>query len=124
MMVLWVMAAGGLGSGARYLVGQWAFNAIGPQFPYGTVIVNLVGCFALGFVAQLATAGALSQETRLAIGTGFLGGFTTYSSFNQETIAMFSGGATGAAISNIAITLAGGLAAGLLGAAAGRMFQS
>ena len=124
MTLLLVIVAGGLGSGARYLVGQWAFSAIGPQFPYGTVIVNILGCFSRGFVAQLATMGTLSQEARIAIGTGFLGGFTTYSSFNQETIAMFSGGATGAAISNIAITLAGGLAAGLLGAAAGRMFQS
>ena len=124
MMVLWVMLAGGLGSGARYLIGQWAFSAIGPQFPYGTVIVNLAGCFALGAVAQLAMAGTFTQEARIAIGSGFLGGFTTYSSFNQETIAMFSGDATGAAVVNIAITLAGGLAAGLLGMAAGRMIQS
>ena len=124
MTVVWVMLAGGLGSGARFLVGVWAMTAIGPQFPYGTLIVNLVGSFALGVVAQLAMAGTIGVETRAAIGTGFIGGFTTYSSFNQETIAMFSGGATGAAILNVTITLAGGLAAGLLGAAAGRMFQS
>ena len=124
MTVVWVMLAGGLGSGARFLIGVWAIAAIGPQFPYGTLIVNLVGSFALGLVAQLAMAGVISVEMRAAIGAGFLGGFTTYSSFNQETIAMFSGGATGAAVLNIAITLAGGLAAGLLGAAAGRIFQS
>ena len=58
---------------------------------------------------------------RAAVAVGFLGGFTTYSSFNQETIAMLTNGATGAAAANIAITLAGGLAAGLLGAAAARM---
>ena len=124
MTLLWVMLAGGLGSGARFLIGVWAINAIGPQFPYGTLIVNLVGSFALGVVAQLSLAGLISVDARAAIGTGFIGGFTTYSSFNQETIAMFSGGAAGAAIANIVITLAGGLAAGLLGAAAGRMFQS
>lgn len=124
MIVVWVMLAGGLGSGARYVIGQWAVTAIGPQFPYGTAIVNLVGCFALGMIAQLALAGLLSVEARAVIAAGFLGGFTTYSGFNQETIAMFSAGASGTAILNIAITLAGGLAAGLLGAAAGRMFQS
>lgn len=124
MTVLWVMIAGGLGSAARYVIGQWAVTAIGPQFPYGTMIVNLAGCFALGLVAQLALAGTLGFEARAVIAAGFLGGFTTYSGFNQETIAMFAGGASGAAVLNIAITLAGGLAAGLLGAAAGRVFQS
>ena len=124
MTVLLVMLAGGLGSGARYLLGQWALTAIGPQLPYGTIIVNLSGCFALGLVAQLSLAGLLGFEARAVIAAGFLGGFTTYSGFNQETIAMFSGGASGAAIVNVAITLAGGLAAGLLGAAAGRLFQS
>lgn len=124
MTVLWVMIAGGLGSGARYLIGQWAVASLGSQLPYGTMIVNLAGCFALGLIAQLALAGVIGFEARAVIAAGFLGGFTTYSGFNQESIAMFSGGATGAAILNIAITLAGGLAAGLLGAAAGRMFQS
>ena len=47
---------GGLGSGARYLVGQWAAARLGPAFPYGTLIVNLSGCFALGLVAQLASS--------------------------------------------------------------------
>ena len=121
MTVVLVMVAGGFGSGARYLIGQWALDRFGAHFPYGTVIVNLVGCFALGAVAQLAASGTLSSEARTAIGTGLIGGFTTYSSFNQETIAMLTNGATGAAAANIAITLAGGLAAGLLGAAAARM---
>jgi len=124
MTVLWVFFGGGLGSAARYLIGRWSVTALGVAFPYGTLIVNLAGCFALGLVVQLAIAGEWHGDVRTALAAGFLGGFTTYSSFNQETIAMFSGGATGAAISNIAITLAGGLAAGLLGAAAGRMFQS
>lgn len=124
MMLLWVMIAGGLGSGTRYLIGQWAVSAIGASFPYGTLIVNLAGCFALGVVFQLASAGSLSPEMRTAIAAGFLGGFTTYSSFNQETIALFSSGAVGAAGVNIAITIAGGLAAGALGLAAARLLHS
>ena len=121
MTLLWVMIAGGLGSGSRYLVGRWALTALGASFPYGTVIVNLVGCFALGMVAQLSLAGMMNPEVRTAVAVGFLGGFTTYSSFNQDTIALFSSGAVGAAGLNVAITLIGGLAAGALGLTAGRL---
>ena len=124
MTVVWVFLGGGAGSAARYLIGRWAAAAIGITFPYGTLIVNLSGCFALGAVVQLAVAGAWHGDVRAAIAAGFLGGFTTYSSFNQETIAMFTSGATGAALANIAITMAGGLAAGALGAAAARLVQS
>lgn len=115
MTVLWVMLAGGLGSGARYLVGQWAATRLDPSFPYATMIVNLTGCFALGLVAQLASSASWSPEARAAVAIGFLGGFTTYSSFNQETLSLIAGGATGAALLNVAVTLTGGFAAGWLG---------
>ena len=124
MMLVWVMLAGGLGSGVRYLTGQWTIAAFGGSFPYGTVIVNLAGCFALGAVVQLASQGSWSPELRTAIAVGFLGGFTTYSSFNQETLTMLTSGAIGAAGLNVAITLAGGLAAGALGLFTARLFQS
>lgn len=114
-MVWWIMAAGALGSGARYLVGLWALERLGPAFPYGTLIVNVVGCFALGAAAHVAAASPWSPELRGAVVIGLLGGFTTYSSFNQETLALLANGAAGAAILNIAATLAGGLAAGWLG---------
>ena len=112
MMVLVVMLGGALGSAARYLVGI--------TFPHGTLIVNLVGCFALGAVVQLGGTQQWSPELRAAIATGFLGGFTTYSSFNQETLTMFASGAYGQAAANIAITVFGGLAAGALGLAFAR----
>ena len=121
MTVMWVFVAGGLGSVTRYLIGLWAAAAFGLAFPYGTMIVNLSGCFALGLVVQLAIAGSWHGDLRAALAAGFLGGFTTYSSFNQETLTMLSGGATGAAMFNVAITLAGGLAAGALGLTAGRL---
>ena len=117
-MLLWVMLAGGAGSGARYLVG---IGLAGSTFPYATVTVNLAGCFLLGLVAQLALTGSMSPEARTIIAAGFLGGFTTYSSFNHETLTLLASGATGAAMANIAITLAGGLAAGSLGLVAGRL---
>lgn len=116
MTMVYVMLMGALGSGARYMVGR--------TFPHGTIIVNLVGCFALGAVVELAVAGNWSPELRAAIAIGFLGGFTTYSSFNQETIAMLASGAIVPAAANIAITLAGGLAAGSLGLLAARALAS
>ena len=118
------MLAGGLGSGTRYVAGQWALARFGPSFPYGTLIVNLVGCFALGMVAQLASSTSWSPELRAAIAIGFLGGFTTYSSFNQETLALFASGAAGVALLNVAVTLAGGFAAGWLGLVVARQFVS
>jgi fluoride exporter len=124
MTVLWVFFGGGLGSAARYLIGRWSVAALGVAFPYGTLIVNLAGCFALGLVVQLAIAGEWHGDVRTALAAGFLGGFTTYSSFNQETLTLFASGATGAAVLNVAITLAGGLAAGALGLTAGRFLTT
>lgn len=120
MMLFWVMLAGGLGSGSRYLVGVWAFNTLGTKFPYGTWIVNIAGCFALSAIMQLAVTSTWTPELRTAIAVGFLGGFTTYSSFNYDTLTLLSSGAGGAAWLNVGITLAGGLAAGYLGLIAGR----
>jgi fluoride exporter len=116
MILPYVMLTGALGSGARYLVGR--------TFPHGTIIVNVLGCFALGAVVQLATSGDWSAEMRAAVAIGFLGGFTTYSSFNQETITMLANGRVGPAIANIAFTLVGGLAAGSLGLVAARAIAS
>lgn len=124
MTVMWIFLAGGLGCAARYLIAQWAAAALGVTFPYGTVLVNLVGCFALGLVVQLAIAGSWHGDVRAAIAAGFLGGFTTYSSFNHETLALLSSGAVGAAGLNVAITLVGGLASGALGLLAARALQS
>jgi CrcB protein len=114
-MVWWVMAAGALGTGARYVIGLWAIERFGTAFPYGTLIVNLAGCFLLGAVAHVATAAAWSPELRGAVVIGLLGGFTTYSSFNQETLAMLGNGAAGAALLNVGVTLMAGLAAGWFG---------
>lgn len=124
MTVMWVFLAGGLGSASRYLIGLWAATMFGVTFPYGTLIVNMAGCFALGLVVQLAVAGSWHGDVRAALAAGFLGGFTTYSSFNQETLTMLTGGAPGTAAFNVAITLAGGLAAGAIGLAAGRLLST
>lgn len=114
-MVWWIMAAGALGTGARYLVGVLVLERFGAGFPYATMAVNLIGCFLLGMVTHLHAVPVGSPELRAAVAVGLLGGFTTYSSFNQETLAMLTHGAAGAAALNVAVTLAGGLVAGWLG---------
>lgn len=119
--LLLVCLGGALGSGARYLVATWALGAFGPELPRGTLLVNTAGSFLLGVVmAVSATGTAISPEARLFLGAGVLGGFTTYSSFNYETLALLDAGRSGAAAGYLAITLVGCLAAGAAGIVAGR----
>jgi len=81
------------------------------------LLVNVLGCFLLELVLLSTTlALRLSAEWRLALSTGFLGGFTTYSTFNAESSALFRSGAWRLAVFYAAVTVLGGLVAGLLGA--------
>ena len=114
--VLLIGFAGALGTLTRYAVGVWAGKAFGATFPYGTLIVNLVGCFLIALVAELAISTPLVPETlRLALTTGFMGGLTTYSSFNLETTNLLRERAWAAALGNLGATLATCFVAGLLG---------
>ena len=113
--LFWICFAGAAGTAARYLIGLWAARQFGPGFPYGTMVVNLTGCFLIGGVIHIATAQSWPDTARLMLTVGFLGGFTTYSSFNHETMQLAASGAVGAALTNAAVTLLGGLVAGWLG---------
>jgi CrcB protein len=118
---LLVCLAGAVGTGARYLVGLGAGRFLGASFPFGTLFVNLVGCFVLAAVAELAMDSALVSPTlRVVLGTGFCGGLTTYSSFNLETSRLLQERAWASASLNVAATLAGCFVAGLLGIAFAR----
>ena len=113
---LWIGVGGAFGTWTRYLFGIWAGRTLSAVFPFGTLLVNLTGCFLIAFVLQIATDTLLIGPTlRLALTTGFLGGLTTYSSFNYETTRLFQEGAWGAASTSFVATTAGGLIAGLLG---------
>jgi fluoride exporter len=87
--LLIVCAAGGIGCGVRYLVALW----IGPRsFPYATLAVNLAGCFLIALILESVLRGAsISPNLRLALTTGFMGGLTTYSSFNYEATLLATG---------------------------------
>ncbi|HUQ06372.1 MAG TPA: CrcB family protein [Kofleriaceae bacterium] len=109
------------GGGVRYLVGLWAARRISGGFPYGTLIVNLVGCFLMAFVMYVAmNVAGFSANLRIALTTGFMGGLTTYSAFNYETSTLLDGGAARTAMINVGVTLAGCFVLGLLGLALAR----
>ena len=119
--LLWISLGGALGTAARYLVSVWLLRALGPAFPYGTLAVNVIGSFLLGAIMQAGLdTTLLSPTTRAVLGTGVMGGFTTYSTFNYETLQYLQEGAWAMAGLNVAATLLVCLAAGALGVALAR----
>jgi CrcB protein len=119
---LWICLGGAVGTGARYLASTWALATLGPGFPYGTLFVNAVGSFLLGAIMHVGLSTALfSPSLRLVLTTGVMGGFTTYSTFNYETMQYVREGALGLAGLNVVGTLVLCLVAGFLGVAAARM---
>src|SRR5512145_3385586 len=109
--VLLVAAGGALGSALRYLVATTAVVWLGPTFPWGTLAVNLGGSFLIGLVQAVAAERlVLSEEARLFLTTGVMGGFTTYSAFSYETVGLMERGAWGLAWLNVALTTAACLA--------------
>jgi len=121
---LLVCSGGALGSGARYLVSAGMVRAFGDSFPLGTLAVNLLGSFLLGILmAASLEADAVSQDVRLFLGAGIMGGFTTYSSFNYELLSLAGGGQVGLALLYGALTLVGCLLAGAAGMALVTVFS-
>jgi CrcB protein len=119
--LLLVALGGAVGSGLRYAVSVLALAWLGPAFPWGTLVVNLVGAFAIGLVQQLASeALVLGEDARLLLSAGVLGGLTTYSAFSYETVRLLERGAWGAAWVNVLFTTAACLALCYLGIATGR----
>ncbi len=120
--VVLVFVGGALGSVARYLVATWAAATYGPGFPWGTVIVNVAGSFLISVVMGLALeTPAITPSVRLFLTTGFMGGFTTYSSFNYETLHFLDQGAVSRALLNLALTVVACLTSGALGLMVARL---
>lgn len=117
---LWICLAGAFGTGARYLIALWAAQRLGSAFPYGTLILNLSGCFAIAALMHAALILGWPPTVRAAATIGFIGGFTTYSSFNYETMRLFEEGAPATAFVNLSVTVIGGFMAGWLGLIAAR----
>ena len=111
LSVIYVALGGALGSVSRYLLGTWTQSiSKSIDFPYGTLTVNLIGCFIIGFLSQLAEArGVFTSEARAFIFIGILGGFTTFSSFGNDTINLLRDGETFNALANVGANVILGL---------------
>jgi len=103
-----VMAGGAAGVGARMFLSGWIANHFGEAFPWGTVIVNVSGCFIIGAFSGLTGPDSMwmtSPLVRQVVTIGMLGGFTTYSSFSLQTINLFAAGEVLYGMANIFLTL-------------------
>ena len=119
--LLFVAIGGGVGSVTRYLTSVWAAGKFGVDFPYGTLLVNVAGCYLIGLFMILATERfMLPAHWRLLVASGFLGGLTTFSSFGYETLKLVQDGELLPAVQNIAANLFTGLVATWLGIISGR----
>jgi CrcB protein len=119
--LLLICLGGAIGTAGRYLAGALAARLLGVEFPWGTMAVNLVGAFLIGLVQQVAAeASLLSEDLRLFLVTGILGGFTTYSAFTYETLALARLEAWPQALGNVVVTTVGCLLLCGLGMATAR----
>lgn len=112
---------GGGGACLRYLVAVGAVRVLGDAFPWGTWIANVVGALLMGLVVSAMEArGAQPSAWTMGLTTGFLGGFTTYSTFNEETLRMLRAGETRACALYVVGTLLTALLFGVVGRAIGK----
>src|SRR5688572_9359608 len=126
MTYLWIALGGALGSVARYACTVGTARWLGTAFPWGTLLVNVAGSFAIGVLAALLTADgrpALGSDARAFLMVGVLGGFTTFSSFSLETLNLARDGALGTAAANVGLSLALCLAGVWLGFVTAAIFN-
>lgn len=115
MEYLLVFIGGGLGALSRYFLGRFVNESVSSCFPWGTFAVNALGCLAIGFAYGLFTSRSSPNSVRVFVITGFLGGFTTFSSFGLETVNLLRSAHYGEAAANACGSLAVGAAFVALG---------
>ncbi len=121
MGVLLVAVGGAIGSVTRYLLGGWFASRFGPAFPYGTFVINVTGSFVIGFFLAFAQERVwLSPYWRLFFAVGFLGGYTTFSTFEYESIRLLQDGEILLGV----VYLVGSVAIGGIAAIGGIVFGS
>ena len=108
--LIWIALGGLLGTLCRYGLSAWLDGRSQSQFPYGTLAVNLLGCFVAGFLFPLLEQATVAPELRLAVFTGFLGGFTTFSAYGLQTVILATGGLWSMAVLNVFLSNVAGLA--------------
>lgn len=114
--ILSLAVAGAAGTLSRWALSGWTYRLLGDRFPYGTLAVNVLGCFLLGFLMHVALATEIiPADWRPPLTVGFFGAFTTFSTFGYETMRYMEDGAWWPALANIGANLALGLAAVFIG---------
>lgn len=114
--LLAVGCGGFFGAISRYLLSAWVLRLTGDRFPWGTLAVNVLGCFLIGVLAQMALSREwLTPQWRLVLITGFLGSLTTFSTFGLETLMLLESGDLRGAVGNILLNVSVGLGAVILG---------
>lgn len=99
---LCIAGFGALGCLARYYLSGWVYDLLGRDFPYGTLVVNILGAFLIGLIMEFGLRGTLLPvDLRVGLTIGFLGGLTTFSTFSYETFRLLEGGEFLAATSNV-----------------------
>ena len=107
---------GGLGCVARYMISGWVYNLAGRSLPYGTLAVNVIGSLLLGVIMEGSLRSTLlSPELRIGLTVGFMGGFTTFSTFSYETVRLLEEGSLVAAGANILLNVTVCIAAAVVG---------
>lgn len=107
MTYLWIALGSAIGGVLRYALTR-ATLSIDNGFPYGTILVNIIGCFVIGFFGTFTLHGdryAVSDHVRLFVMVGLCGGFTTFSSFSLQTLDLVRAGAWGRALANICVSV-------------------
>ncbi|MBD1401673.1 fluoride efflux transporter CrcB [Pelovirga terrestris] len=106
MKILYIGLFGGLGCIARYLLTIWTQHLAGRDFPYGTVLVNGLGSFLLGLLLTMGMRQfPVSPDLRLGLSVGFLGGFTTFSTFSYQTLMLLEEGNHWPAVANVLLNV-------------------
>jgi CrcB protein len=113
LKLFFVGLGGFIGASLRYITGLLVTRfTMDAQFPYGTFVVNILGCLLIGFLAGIADSRALLNDTaRAFVFTGMLGAFTTFSTFSYETMGLFQNGQTSPALTNLGLQIVLGLLA-------------
>jgi fluoride exporter len=116
MKILLAIGTGSfIGGVLRYLLSQFIQTKVYSTFPFGTLAVNIIGCFVIGLVFGLSDKTIISQEWRLFLATGLLGGFTTFSAFSNETVSMLRDSQFWYASAYVGLSVFAGLIATFIG---------